>query len=183
MSFDITVESGSSVRLPTAGKYCDRDIVVTATGGAEDLNAVLTEQEALIDELKEVLQGKASGGSGGQVGGLSQYAKFIAKPATTNELDIKNPLGGIARKVSVQRTITDVTATRKIQQYIVDTDLGIGVMKLVATDGGAMYGTKPYDSGTGNGKFDVKDGVITLYRYNGSNTWDSASEYEVEIWQ
>lgn len=35
MSFNIEVEGGSSVRLPTAGKYCDRDIVVTAHGGAE----------------------------------------------------------------------------------------------------------------------------------------------------
>ena len=35
MSFNIEVESGKSVRLPTAGKYCDRDIVVTATGGGE----------------------------------------------------------------------------------------------------------------------------------------------------
>lgn len=33
MSHNITVEGGKSVRLPTAGKYCDRDIVVTATGG------------------------------------------------------------------------------------------------------------------------------------------------------
>lgn len=33
MSYDITVEGGKSVRLPTAGKYCDRDIVITATGG------------------------------------------------------------------------------------------------------------------------------------------------------
>lgn len=31
--YNFTVESGSAVRLPTAGKYCDRDIVVTATGG------------------------------------------------------------------------------------------------------------------------------------------------------
>jgi hypothetical protein len=29
---NITVQGGSSVRLKTAGKYCDRDIVVTATG-------------------------------------------------------------------------------------------------------------------------------------------------------
>lgn len=29
----ITVQGGSSVRLKTAGKYCDRDIVVTAEGG------------------------------------------------------------------------------------------------------------------------------------------------------
>lgn len=33
MSFNITVEGGKSVRLPTAGKYCDRDIIVTAEGG------------------------------------------------------------------------------------------------------------------------------------------------------
>lgn len=31
--FNIEVAGGSSVRLPTAGKYCDRDIIVTATGG------------------------------------------------------------------------------------------------------------------------------------------------------
>jgi hypothetical protein len=37
MSFNIEVEGGSSVRLPTAGKYCDRDIVITATGGGSDL--------------------------------------------------------------------------------------------------------------------------------------------------
>lgn len=33
MSFNIEVESGKSKRLLIAGKYCDRDIVVTATGG------------------------------------------------------------------------------------------------------------------------------------------------------
>lgn len=36
MSFNIEIEGGTSVRLPTAGKYCDRDIVVTATGGGGD---------------------------------------------------------------------------------------------------------------------------------------------------
>lgn len=34
--FNIEVSSNTSVRLPTAGKYCDRDIVVTATGGGGD---------------------------------------------------------------------------------------------------------------------------------------------------
>lgn len=33
MSHNITVEGGKSVRLLAAGKYCDRDIVVTAEGG------------------------------------------------------------------------------------------------------------------------------------------------------
>lgn len=32
---NITVDGGTSVRLPTAGKYCDRDIVITATGSGD----------------------------------------------------------------------------------------------------------------------------------------------------
>lgn len=32
--FNITVNAGSSVKLKTAGKYCDRDILVTAEGSA-----------------------------------------------------------------------------------------------------------------------------------------------------
>lgn len=32
-SFNIDVESGKTVRLPTGGKYCPKDIVVTAVGG------------------------------------------------------------------------------------------------------------------------------------------------------
>lgn len=66
MSYNVEVQGGSSIRLPTAGKYCDRDIVITAKGGGgtEDLNAVLTEQEALIAELQDTLRGKAAGGGG-----------------------------------------------------------------------------------------------------------------------
>lgn len=33
MSYNIEIESGHSATLHTAGKYCDRDIVVTAVGG------------------------------------------------------------------------------------------------------------------------------------------------------
>lgn len=34
MSFNIEVDGGKTVRLPTAGKYCDRDIVISAKGAA-----------------------------------------------------------------------------------------------------------------------------------------------------
>ena len=61
MSHKITIEGGSSVRLPTAGKYCDRDIVITAEGGKEDLDDVLTEQEQLLEELVEALDEKIEG--------------------------------------------------------------------------------------------------------------------------
>ena len=89
---DITVKGGKSVRLPTAGKYCDRDIVVSAEGvdlpslgnegtaselmknkellnskgekvvGTFTLDSELITQDELIAEIKSVLQNKAAGG-------------------------------------------------------------------------------------------------------------------------
>ena len=38
MSHNITIDGGTTVRLPTAGKYCDRDIVITAAGGGGEVN-------------------------------------------------------------------------------------------------------------------------------------------------
>lgn len=151
-------------------------------GGTEDLNAVLTEQEELIDELKSVLDNKASGG-GGDLGGLTKYAKVYATPQSTTSFVIENPLGGIARKVTAQRTVTTTTSSRKIQQYIADLDLRMGVLYAVATSGNARYTVTAVDSGVNNGNFMMTEGKITLYRFNSSNTWDSAAEYEVEIWQ
>ena len=37
MSFNIEIEGGASLRLPTGGKYCDQDIIITSTGA--DLSA------------------------------------------------------------------------------------------------------------------------------------------------
>ena len=35
--FNIKINGGASIRLPTGGKYCDRDIVITSEGNsAED---------------------------------------------------------------------------------------------------------------------------------------------------
>lgn len=36
MSINVNVEGGKTVKLATAGKYCDRDIVVTAAGASEE---------------------------------------------------------------------------------------------------------------------------------------------------
>lgn len=37
--FAMEIESGRTVKLPTAGKYCDRDITITATGGTGSGNS------------------------------------------------------------------------------------------------------------------------------------------------
>lgn len=90
---NITVEGGKSVRLPTAGKYCDRDIMISATGGGvplptltnpgtEDdlmqgkelidgagavvkgaftLDSELSDQDLLLEQIREALVGKAAG--------------------------------------------------------------------------------------------------------------------------
>lgn len=65
--FNIEVQGGSSVRLPTAGKYCEKDIIVTAIGGGtEEIENIIDESgvlgttdgtvedkvEALIDKAK-----------------------------------------------------------------------------------------------------------------------------------
>ena len=65
--FNIEIESGSSIRLPIAGKYSDKNVVVTAVGGSgsgtgtEDLSQLLSEQERLITELKQTIKTKMAG--------------------------------------------------------------------------------------------------------------------------
>ena len=55
--YNITVQAGKSTRLLTAGKYCDRDIVVTAEGGGgEDqlsslLNGSITSIHSNVDDV------------------------------------------------------------------------------------------------------------------------------------
>lgn len=50
MSHNITVEVGNPVRLPTAGKYCDRDIIVRATVATEDFNLARSILDRTITE-------------------------------------------------------------------------------------------------------------------------------------
>lgn len=51
MSFRIEVEGGQAVKLPTAGKYCDRDIFVTGSNNAADLQTKYAEGK--VDGLGE----------------------------------------------------------------------------------------------------------------------------------
>ena len=68
MSFEIEVNAGSSVKLPTAGKYCDRDIVVTATDGdggydegyADGVAKVEESNAAILTDCNAVLPSKGA---------------------------------------------------------------------------------------------------------------------------
>lgn len=49
---EITVDGGTSKRLLTAGKYCDKNILVTATGGGDSLQ-VLSGTFIPSDDIKQ----------------------------------------------------------------------------------------------------------------------------------
>lgn len=130
MSHNITVEGGTSVRLKTAGKYCDRDIVVTATGsggGTEDLNEVLTEQEDLIEELQEVLKGKASGG-GGDNG--EEIAVFLMNTLKTLDNSIATSLRTRACQGATALTYVNLPSVTSLGSYAFYQATGLETVKL-----------------------------------------------------
>ena len=67
-------------------------------GGGEDLNAVLTEQEELVAELKSVIAQKAAGGGGGELPTL--FTPTIALQ-NANEVSITDENGGFVEKYEV----------------------------------------------------------------------------------
>ena len=76
---NITVEGGSSVRLTTAGKYCDRDIIITATVCATDPiiqpleiteNGTYTAPDGVDGYSPISVNVAGSGGSGGDLDAL-----------------------------------------------------------------------------------------------------------------
>ena len=175
MTHNITVEGGSSVRLTTAGKYCDRDIIVTAEGGTEDLNNVLTEQESLIAELKEVLTGKASGS------GVENYAKFTIRPTSSTSIKITNPLGGIAKCFTIRRLSDEIPSSQKAYECVGSYNPPIGAFEFVSSSNTVRYAIQRTSGTINNAYFKITDGEIQVYRYNTANTWDTTSDYEVEI--
>lgn len=84
--FNIEVNGGSSVRLLTFGKFCDRDIVVTATGGDSDGydEGYADGQQAEYDAFWDAYQQngnrtdyfRAFAGTGW----AKQKAKYVVKP-------------------------------------------------------------------------------------------------------
>ena len=127
MSHNITVAGGTSVRLKTAGKYCDQDIVVTAEGGAAPVlqsKIVIPTKEAqtvtpddgydgllqvrvrpIPDEYIEVAGTKYITENGGY--DVSQYASVNVNVETGggNEIDslIANTITEIERNVKTIR--------------------------------------------------------------------------------
>ena len=55
--FNIEVQGGSSVRLPTGGKYCEKDIIVTASGGTEEIENII-DQSGVLESTEGTVEDK-----------------------------------------------------------------------------------------------------------------------------
>lgn len=66
MSFNIKIQSGTSARLPTAGKYCDRDILITTVSGDGGIADVYDAEKNPIE------QGSISSASGNNTGSTTR---------------------------------------------------------------------------------------------------------------
>jgi hypothetical protein len=84
-NLNFEVAGGSAIRLKTAGKYCDQDIVITATGSAEeaeDLTEVLAEQGEIINELSTALEDSVGGYENGYALGYNDGQNLITENLT-----------------------------------------------------------------------------------------------------
>lgn len=117
------------------------------------------------------------------VGTFTKYAKITAKPESNTSFTIENPLGGIAKYISVIMTPYELTSKRRCRKYVADYSLGIAVGEYSDTGSVVLYASKLTTDTVENGRFKITEGQIILYRYNAANTWETNSEYVVEIYQ
>lgn len=147
---------------------------ITNTERIQANNADLLECIEIAENLPE---------AGGGGGGNAQYAKIVATPEATASFTIANPLGGLAHVVLVRRTADTLLENSKIQTYVASRFLKLGAAESSSASGTTRNAVIGVESGLGNGEFMFADGAIELRQVNAARTWDTESEYEVEIWQ
>ena len=125
MSHNITVEGGTSVRLPTAGKYCDRDIVVTALGGAV--------AKPIIKPLEVIENGTYTAQSG-----VDGYSPITVNVEASGNTDLEDAL--ITHKISLAEYSNDRVTSVGYGTFYGNTNMAkISVPNVKSIDGYAFY--------------------------------------------
>ena len=176
MSHNISIEGGTPVRLPTAGKYCDRDIVVSP----ENLDEKLAQQDALIGQIKTALQGKAVGGGTAEAV-LQEKSVTPTKSVQDVVADSgydglsKVNVGAIPDEYIIPNGSKAITANgvHNITEYAsVQVDVPIPDGYIIPS------GTK---SITGNGTYDVKEYESVSVNVAGSGGGDSEAQSLADV--
>lgn len=182
MSHNITVNGGTSVRLPTAGKYCDRDIVITATGsggkyktaleylestGTQYINTKvkLTSNHSVeIDyQITEIpMSGDRRGLFGGLDAAVGRYGSLVSP--TTRKLEYGYGAGNIYYQTQIPDMNRHVFKQEKNKLYIDGS--------LVYTFAAATF-SLPFDAPLGT--FAYTNYSPAKARYYGSKWWSGDS--------
>ena len=146
---NLTVEGGTSKRLLTAGKYCDRDIVVTATG--EGSGGIDTSDATA--EAKDFIQGKTAYAKGEKVTGTTP---FINSDATANGLG----------PVWVEDTGSLRVYTRQGVRYMIEADVALNLdisgYKLGDAEDADVAEGKTYTSASGLKRTGTKQAPVEV---------------------
>lgn len=132
MSWNIEVEGGSSVRLPTAGKYCDRDIVITATGGGDDV-------------ARSIVNKTITAYSDNEITTVGAYAFNGCSALTDVNLPNAKTVGGNAFQNCTSLTKLDLPKVTALNGYFVSgcsSLVELNVPKAVSGRGYAIAGSK-----------------------------------------
>lgn len=128
MSFNIEVEGGKTVRLPTAGKYCDRDIVVTATGSGSVAEPVV--------ELLEITEN----GTYTAPSGVDGYSPVIVNVEGSGGGDTTVEDGIVNRSISGAYTNNRVTRVGQFAFRGCTKITSFSFPKATMVDSNAIYG-------------------------------------------
>lgn len=177
MSYNFDVAAGSSVKFPVGGKYCDRDIVVTATGGGGGGLPGLRNPAA----AEQIVEGyEAIDGDGAVVTGTNPYEKAATDTTVSEQAglieqiqaalegkaagggeDYAESLKGILDGTAVNPTLpSDLTSIRGYAFYNC-TSLALTSLP----DGITSIGIAAFDGCTNLALTSLPDSLTTLYSY------------------
>lgn len=127
--FNIELESGAYVRLKTAGKYCDRDIVVKATGSGDESEyneGYIAGQQAEYDRFWDAFQ---------QNGNRTNYSyafygqgwndksfkpKYDIKPNTGSQMFYKSPVTNLVDSLEQAGVTLDMSNCADVYNMFAD---------------------------------------------------------------
>lgn len=115
---EITVEGGTSVLLPTAGTYCDKNIVITATGGSSDENQLDARLQGTLKELSSTIPS------------VTQYACYGLASLVKVNLPNATTLGAQAFRACTKLTSFNAPNVTSITTYAFYTCSGLPAINL-----------------------------------------------------